>query len=130
MRWLVVLGVAAVVVVAALAAARFAWPSATISAEGDGLPTVHVPALAGKVVRVSLHDAQGKEIPVELRDDVFRPAVPVVAGSRLHAEAVVRRPGYIGWLRGRTQTVRVELTAPTAHLRERYLRTRSRVNVE
>jgi uncharacterized membrane protein len=65
---------------------------------------VHVPNLAGKVVDVSLHDAQGNDIPVELRDDVFHPAVPVVAGSRLTAEAVVRRPGYIGWLRGRTQT--------------------------
>ena len=130
MKWLVVLGAVVVVIVAALAAARFAWPSASISAEADGLPTVHVPALAGKVVRVSLHDARGNEIPVELRDDVFRPAVPVVAGSRLIAEAVVRRPGYVSWLRGRTQTVRVELVAPTAHIRDRWLRTSGRVNVE
>ena len=101
MKRVVVLGAVVVVIVAALAAVRFAWPSASISAEADGLPTVHVPALAGKVVRVSLHDARGNEIPVDLRDDVFRPAVPVVAGSRLIAEAVVRRPGYVGWLRGR-----------------------------
>ena len=130
MKWLVVLGAVVVVIVAALAAARFAWPSASISAEADGLPTVHVPALAGKVVRVSLHDARGNEIPVELRDDVFRPAVPVVAGSRLFAEAVVRRPSYVGWLRGRTQTVRVELVAPTAHIRERWLRVANGAPVE
>jgi hypothetical protein len=120
----------AIVIVAVLAAARFAWPSASISAEADGLPTVHVPKLAGKVVRVSLHDARGDDIPVDLRDDVFRPTVPIVAGSRLFAEAVVRRPGYVGWLRGRTQTVRVELVAPTAHIRERWPRTTGRVSVE
>src|SRR3954451_20090967 len=106
----------AVAAVAAIAVAYFTWPTASISAEPDGLPTVNVPSLAGKVVRVSLHDAKGREIPVALRDDVFRPAAKIPAGARLPAEAVIRRPGYVGWLRGKTQTVRVELTAPTATL--------------
>src|SRR3954452_15145551 len=103
------LGALAVAAVAVVAVAYFTWPSATISAEPDGLPTVSVPNLAGKVVSVSLHDAKGREIPVDLRDDVFRPAAKIPAGAQLTAEAVIRRPGYVGWLRGKTQTVSVEL---------------------
>src|SRR4051812_47357553 len=119
----------AVAVVAALAATYFAWPDASIAAEPDGLPTVHVPNLAGKVVRVSLHDANGKEIPVDLRNNVFRPATKIPAGAQLTAEAVIRRPGYVGWLRGKSQTVRVQVTAPTAQLTRRFLRTRGAVKV-
>lgn len=111
------------VLAAGVAAVFFAWPSASIATGADGLPTVDVPRFAGEVVRVSLHDAHGREIRVGFDDGEFRPAEKIPAGSELVAEAVVRRPSWVSWLRGKTQTVRVELTAPTARIRERYLRT-------
>ncbi|HWQ00839.1 MAG TPA: L,D-transpeptidase family protein, partial [Gaiellaceae bacterium] len=50
------------------------------------------------------------------------PTRPVVAGTALVAEAVVRRPAWIGWLAGHTETARLIVTAPTVHLSTRWLR--------
>jgi peptidoglycan hydrolase-like protein with peptidoglycan-binding domain len=50
------------------------------------------------------------------------PLRQVAPGTRLLAEAVFRRPRWIGWLAGRTRTVRLELTAPVARPTERWLR--------
>ena len=55
-------------------------------------------------------------------DGTIRPSRPVPAGTRLEAEAIFRRPGWVGWIAGRTQRTRLELTAPTARLASRWLR--------
>jgi peptidoglycan hydrolase-like protein with peptidoglycan-binding domain len=74
-------------------------------------------------VSVSLRNGDGHSIPVSLhRDGTVWPLRPVTAGERLVAEAVFRRPRWVGWLAGRTRTVRLELTAPEAQLRARWLR--------
>jgi peptidoglycan hydrolase-like protein with peptidoglycan-binding domain len=111
------------VCIGALAFAFFAWPSGGLGVEANGLPQVQQPRFSGDLVAVSLHDAAGKSIPVELRaDGTLRPSRPVPAGTRLEAEAVFRRPGWVGWIAGRTQRTRLELTAPTARLASRWLR--------
>jgi hypothetical protein len=40
-------------------------------------------------------------------------------------EAVIKRPGWISWLAGKTETLHLTLTAPAAHLRSPYLTVRT-----
>jgi L,D-transpeptidase-like protein/putative peptidoglycan binding protein len=121
-RWPWAILAVVALVVAALGAAYFAWPGASIAVGADGLPQVSASRLAGSVVRVSLVDARGKTVPVDLRDGQFTPGTPIPAGTKLVAEAEIRRPSWIGWLRGHTQTVQLELTAPIAKIRSQWLR--------
>jgi hypothetical protein len=122
-RWPWALGGVALVLVAALAFVLFAWPSGGLHVNGVGLPQVQRARLAGGLVRVSLRAANGASIPVRLRHDgTLWPTRRVVPGTRLVAEAVFRRPGWIGWLAGRTQTARLELMAPSARVSERWPR--------
>jgi hypothetical protein len=122
-RWPWVLGAVAAVVVAALGAVRFAWPSGGLRAGPAGLPQVHRSTLAGTLERVSLRSAAGTSMPVVLhRDGTLWPRRPVVPGTQLIADAVFRRPSWIAWLAGRTRDVRLTLTAPSARPRSRWLR--------
>jgi hypothetical protein len=121
--WPWALAAVGVLCLGALAFAFFAWPSGGLGVDADGLPQIQQPRFSGDLVRLSLHDAAGKAIPVDLRPDgTLRPTRPVPAGTRLVAEATFRRPAWVGWIAGRTQTARVELAAPTARLASRWLR--------
>jgi hypothetical protein len=107
----------------ALAFAFFAWPSGGLRVDANGLPEVQQPRFSGDLVALTLHDTAGTKIPVTLHPGgTLRPARPIPAGTQLVAEATFRRPGWVSWVAGRTQTARLELTAPTARLASRWLR--------
>jgi hypothetical protein len=122
-RWPWLLGGAALAVAVAAGLVILAWPNGSLSLGTTSLPQVHEPGLAGDLERVSLRDQHGQAIPFTLhRDGTVWPTRAVAPGTRLVAEAVFRRPTWIGWLAGRSQTVRLELTAPVARLEDRWLR--------
>jgi hypothetical protein len=122
-RWPWVIGGAAVVLAVVVGLVFFAWPSGSLAVGNASLPQVNVPRLGGSLVSVSLRDETGATIPVSLRHDgTVWPLRTVPPGTRLVAEAEFRRPSWIGWLAGRTRTVRLELTAPAAQLEARWLR--------
>ncbi|HZQ64685.1 MAG TPA: L,D-transpeptidase [Gaiellaceae bacterium] len=122
-RWPWVLGALVVAAAGALAAAYVAWPSGHIEMGAAGLPEVHGPGFGGTVVAVSVRDAKGRMVPVAARPDgTLWPREPVVAGTRLSVDVTVRRPGWVGWLVGRTETLHAEVTAPRASLERRWLR--------
>jgi peptidoglycan hydrolase-like protein with peptidoglycan-binding domain len=121
--WPWTLAAVVVLCLGALAFAHFAWPSGGLRVDANGLPQVQQPHFSGDLVRLSLHDAAGRTIPVDLRrDGTLRPTRPVPAGTRLVAEVTFHRPGWVGWIAGRKQTAQLELTAPTAQLASRWLR--------
>ncbi len=89
----------------------------------DGLPQVRSSRLAGSVVRVTVRTRDGRAVAVVGRlDGTVAPADPVPAGTRFLVEVVFRRPGWIGWIAGDTQTKRVEIVAPAARLEATFLR--------
>ena len=127
-RWPWLLAALAVLAAAAaaLAFAYFAWPRGTVGFTAGGLPQVHAPGFGADLERVSVRTAAGKGVAVRRgRQGVLRPVRPVVPGTRLVVEAVFRRPGWVGWVAGRTQTVRVVVTAPRARPVGRWLRVAS-----
>ena len=90
---------------------------------GDGLPQVLSSRLGGSVARVTVRTHDGSPVPaVAGPGDTIRPAHPVTAGTTLVVEVVFRRPGWIGWIAGRTRTTRVELVAPAARPEATFLR--------
>jgi L,D-transpeptidase-like protein/putative peptidoglycan binding protein len=129
-RWPWVVAAAVVILAAAAAVVVFAWPKGSLAVGDASLPQVHVPRLGGTLVGLTLRSEDGGAIPVSLHGDgTVWPLRPVTAGTHLVAEAVFRRPGWIAWLAGRTRTVRLELTAPTARPTARWLRVRPGAHV-
>ncbi len=111
------------VVIGALAAARFAWPSGTVTVNPEGLAQVSSSRFGGQIERVTVRTLAGKPVPVAGRPDgTVVPTHPVTAGTRLVVEVVFRRPSWAGWLVGGTETKRVELAAPAVRLKATYLR--------
>lgn len=116
-----VLGAPVVIVVAALALAAFAFSQAGLSADGAALARLGLPATGGQVQSVRVSGPGGRKVPVTLRGNRLWPRVALRPGETVSVEAVVRRAGWIAWLAGQLQTVRMTLTTPSAQPQERYL---------
>jgi len=124
-RGVVTLTVLAVVAAALALAALFAWPRATPAAPGEALARVSLPGFAGHVVAVRVRDENGGEVAVRLRGGELWPRQAVSPGERLTVSLSVRRPGWIGWLVGRTDRRTFTVDTPTVALRGRWLQVRA-----
>jgi peptidoglycan hydrolase-like protein with peptidoglycan-binding domain len=130
-RWPWALGALAGVVVAALAYAFFAWPRGALMLDSAGLALVQQPSFGDTGVHVSVRSAEGAVIPVVLRPDGrLWPTRRVEPGTRMLIEVVFNRPGWVGWVAGRRQRLRLELTAPSARLEQRWLRVKAGAPVQ
>jgi hypothetical protein len=54
-------------------------------------------------------------------DHLVYPAVKVRAGEKLTLTATVKRPGWISWLSGKTETLTRTITVPTTRVRTRFV---------
>jgi hypothetical protein len=110
-------------VAGALAFAHFAWPSGQVRLDSIGLARVSGPSFGGAGARISVRSATAAVIPVRLgRQGRLWPKRPVEPGTRLFVDVVFRRPSWVGWIAGGTQTVRLQLRAPRAQVTRRWLR--------
>jgi peptidoglycan hydrolase-like protein with peptidoglycan-binding domain len=119
--WVVTAALVAVVSGGLAVAALFAWPSARLGAADDALARVVLPGFAGRVTAVDVHSAEGVRLPVRLRDGRLWPLGKLGSGVRLRVELTVRRPGWAGWLVGRSERRSFTIETPRAHLRGRWL---------
>jgi peptidoglycan hydrolase-like protein with peptidoglycan-binding domain len=113
-----------VIVLAALVAVALVVANSTASIEnaGPGLANVNMPLGGGTIEHVWVSSGNNTApIPVELRGNEIWPRQRIRAGKRLTVDVVVRRPGWISWLSGSTEHIRLTVTAPTAQLRTRFL---------
>jgi len=113
-----VLVVVVVLVVAAAAAgaAVLAWPRPTLAPSGNALASVSLPGFAGRVESVRVTGTDGKPVPVVLRRGAVWPRSSLGQGLRLRVTVEVSRPGWIGWLVGRSVTRTLSLATPRARL--------------
>ena len=102
-------------------AALLAWPSVGIAASPSGLAGVSLPGFSGHVQLVSVRAADGKSVPVVLRDGTLWPQKRLDAGERVTVTVETRRPGWIGWLVGRQERRTVTLVTPVPHIRSTLL---------
>jgi hypothetical protein len=110
--------VAALAIVAALVASS----SATLSADSSALAKIGMPLGGGKVQSVTVRNARGGLINVDVTGSRrLWPQQLISTGDRLTITVVVKRPGWISWLAGSTQTLHMTLVAPSASLRSHFI---------
>jgi hypothetical protein len=124
--WVVSAALVAVVSGGLAVAALLAWPSARLGAADDALARVVLPGFAGRVAAVDVRLADGVMVPVQLRDGRLWPLRRLGSGEALTVELTVRRPGWAGWLVGRTERRSFTVETPAAHLLGRWLQVRAR----
>jgi peptidoglycan hydrolase-like protein with peptidoglycan-binding domain len=109
-----VLGVLALVLVSA---------KASLEADANGIAKVGMPLGGGKIISVSvIGGREQKLVPVKLVGDPEIVAKqPVQAGETLKVRVVIKRPGWISWLAGKTETLTLTYTTPTASTRTHYI---------
>jgi len=96
--------------------------SASLTSDSAGIAQVGMPLGGGTIESARVFTApQAQRVPIELRGGQIYPRGLLPAGEKLTVYAVVKRPGWIGWLAGSTQHLRLAMTTPTASLRQPYL---------
>ncbi len=120
--WVLAALVVALVAAGAAAAARLAWPEGEVAGSPSGLAEISLPGFAGRVASVEVEHPSGESLPVTFREGTIVPRERIAPGERLTVTARIRRPGWIGWLVGRSVERRLTVVAPVAHLSRRFLR--------
>ena len=114
-------GALLVVCLCAVSVALLAWPQVGLRSDNDALARVLQPGYAGRVSRVVVRSADGRVIPVALHDGRLWPQRSLPVDELLMVDLTVRRPGWAGWLVGRTTRKSFRVRTPSAHLRGRWL---------
>ena len=111
-------------VIIALAAGALIVSSsqASLTPDRQALARVVMPAGGGTIERASaVTGPTSRDVPVRVRGDTIWPTELVPAGAQLTVDVTVKRPGWISWLSGSTETMHLHLTAPVASLRTHFL---------
>jgi hypothetical protein len=118
---LAIIGTVAVVFVSA---------SASLTADETALARVGMPLGGGTVQSVSVVTGpHSRSIPVEMRGDHIWPKRLIPAHQLLRVEVVVKRPGWIAWLAGKTERLHLTLMTPSSSLVEHNLTLRAHEQV-
>jgi hypothetical protein len=81
---------------AAAGAALLWWPDPRVEPDAEALARIVEPGYAGHVSKVVVRRADGRAIPVAVRDGGLWPAHQLPVGEKLTVEVTVRRPGWAG----------------------------------
>jgi peptidoglycan hydrolase-like protein with peptidoglycan-binding domain len=119
--WGVVIGLIALLVLAAVILLATLWSGATLSGDPTALARVDLQPFAGHLVSARATTADGRPIPLATSHGRLTPLAPVAAGQRLSVTVVVKRPGWLGWALGSTRTEHLTVYAPVAHVASRWL---------
>jgi L,D-transpeptidase catalytic domain len=119
-------GFLAIVVAAllGLGAAVVLWSGFTLAADSAALARVDVDPLGGKLEHVRAFDPSGRRIPLTVSDGRLTPRARLTPGELVSVEAVVRRPGWLGWALGSERRERQTIRAPVAGVSKRWLTVR------
>jgi hypothetical protein len=111
------------VIVAVVAAGALVLVSAkaSLTSDSNALANIGMPLGGGTVQSVSVVTGpHSKPVPVQLRGNQIWPTRLIAAHRLLTLEVVIKRPGWIAWLAGKTQHLRLNLMTPSASLSQHY----------
>jgi len=116
----------AILLAAAAVLAYAATSQPTLSADPLALAQLGLPFGGGSVERVTVVGGREQQlVPVKLRQGQIWPTGLLDVHERIAIDVTVKRPGWISWLSGDTQRVRLTLFTPSARLRAQYVTVRS-----
>jgi peptidoglycan hydrolase-like protein with peptidoglycan-binding domain len=110
-----------VVVVAAGAAAVWAFSGARLVADASALGKVELQPFAGSLVSVHARGRDGRAIPLVVSHGRLTPRVKVAPGERISLSVVVRRPRWERWALGATRRETLIVHTPVATVVDRWL---------
>jgi len=120
--WIVLVVVAVALV--ALVAAVVVWSDVSLTGDPTGLAKVEVQPFGGTLEQVRAFGPDGRRIPLGVRHGSLTPRTFLSPGERVSVDAVVRRPGWVGWALGKERHERWTVEAPVAAVDERWLTVR------
>jgi lipoprotein-anchoring transpeptidase ErfK/SrfK len=117
LRYIVPVLVALPFVAVAVGAALVATSSSSIRLDARSLARVSLPLGGGTITQVvAIGGREQKVVPVRLVGHQISPVGELAPGERITVEATIRRPGWISWLAGKTERVKLTETTPVARL--------------
>jgi peptidoglycan hydrolase-like protein with peptidoglycan-binding domain len=106
----------------AVAALVLGSAKASLTADSSAIAAVSMPTGGGSIQSVSVVTGpHSQAVPVVIRGGKIYPEKLVPANQKLSLEVVVKRPGWISWLSGRTQRLSLTIITPVASLRSHFL---------
>jgi peptidoglycan hydrolase-like protein with peptidoglycan-binding domain len=112
----------AALIAAGVAALLLGSAHASLTSDPEALARVGMPLGGGTITRVSVVTGpNSRSVPVELRGSQIWPRKLIPAHQLLSIDVVVKRPGWIAWLAGKTEHLRLSLMTPSVSLRQHYL---------
>jgi peptidoglycan hydrolase-like protein with peptidoglycan-binding domain len=111
-------------VIAAIGAAALLFVSAKASLTEDStaLARIGMPLGGGTIESVSVVTGpHARPVPVHVTGDKIWPNRLISAHRSLQIDVVIKRPGWISWLAGKTQHLKLTVMTPSASLRSHYL---------
>jgi hypothetical protein len=125
-RWIVggLLLVALVVVIGG--GILFITSKASLVADSNALAAVTLPRGGGTIESVAVRTGpHSQKVPVVVRGDKIWPTGTLPAHQLVTIDVVVKRPGWIGWVAGKTQTLHLKLMTPVTKLKAHFLTVKS-----
>ncbi len=111
-----------VIAVVAVGALILASARASLTSDQVALAKVGMPLEGGTIQSLSaVTGPHSRPVAVQIRGSQIWPEHLIPSGQTLSIQVVVKRPRWISWLAGSTQTLRLSVTAPTASLVTHYL---------
>jgi L,D-transpeptidase-like protein len=122
-RWIIAGGLLVVLAALAVGAFIFASAKASLTPDSQALAKIGMPLGGGKIESVSVVTGpHATPVPVKvLGDPQIYPRGRIPANEKVSIQVVVKRPGWISWLSGSRQTMKLSLTTPAASLRSHYI---------
>jgi hypothetical protein len=101
----------------------FSSSKATLTASSTGLAKIGMPLGGGTIERITVLDTRTASlIPTEVRGDpTIWPTKNIPAHVKVEVEVTIKRPGWISWLSGSTEHLKMMITAPSASLRSHFI---------
>ncbi len=100
----------------------FVTSKATLSADSVALATIKLPRGGGTIETVTVTTGpHSQRVPVELRGTKIWPKGTLPAHQLVTIDAVVKRPGWIGWAAGSTQKLHLKVMTPVTKLKAHFL---------
>jgi hypothetical protein len=120
-HWRILIAPAVLLLAIIVVLAVFATSQPSVASDATALAKVDLALGGGSVVSVRVTDPRGRQIPVSLIGGRIVPRVQLQPNEHVSIVAVVKRPGWIGWLAGSRDTETLSLTTPTTSLNNQYL---------
>jgi L,D-transpeptidase catalytic domain len=124
-RALVGFGATLLVALVAVAVAALVWSGVTLAGDPTALAHVSVQPLGGSIEHVEAFGPGGHRVPLAIHGGLLTPLRQLSPGEQVSVDVTVRRPGWLGWALGKERKEHLTLTAPVAHVTERWMTVRS-----